>query len=277
VSALSVIEIGIDPTFELGPVTLAWHGITIAVGIVVGSLLAARYARQRGLVPGEVYNAVALIVLAGIIGARFFYLLLNDVGALLRPADWLGSNGFAIYGGLLFGAVAAAVYLRKARLSPRYLDAFAFGLLLGLAVGRIGDVINGEHYGPPSSVPWAIQNVHPDADVPSATVAYHSGGFYEVLLGLAILAVVLLLRDRLRRPTMLLWMVIALYGAGRFFMFFYRSDTDALAIGINAAQAVSLGFVVAAALGALWARRQYPSVDQSPTFTRAGTPAREAT
>jgi phosphatidylglycerol:prolipoprotein diacylglycerol transferase len=243
----AVIEIGIDPYLELGPLRLAWHGLMIAVGVAVGAWLAARYAREGGLDRERLYGAVLGLVLAGIAGAKLFWVLENDAAALVRPGDWFGARGFSIYGAILFGVPALALYLRRGRLSLRYLDAMAAGFPVGLAVGRIGDVINGEHYGPPSELPWAFRHTHPDADVPSALVAYHSGGFYEVVLGLTMLVVVWSLRRRFRRPAALFWTVIALYGAGRFVMFFWRSDSDTLALSLSTAQWTSLALVLVAA------------------------------
>jgi phosphatidylglycerol---prolipoprotein diacylglyceryl transferase len=243
----AVIEVGIDPYLELGPLRLAWHGLMIAVGLAVGAWLATRYARERGLDRERLTGAALILVLAGIAGAKLFWLLENDPAATVRPGEWIASRGFSIYGAILLGAVALALYLRRGRLSLRYLDAMAAGFPLGLAVGRIGDVINGEHHGPPSDQPWAFRHTHPDADVPSALVGYHSGGFYEVVLGLVMLAVVWPLRRRFRRPAALFWTVIALYGAGRFVMFFWRSDSDTLALSLSTAQWTSLALVAVAA------------------------------
>jgi phosphatidylglycerol:prolipoprotein diacylglycerol transferase len=120
----------------------------------------------------------------------------------------------------------------------------------------------GEHHGPPSSAPWAVRYTHPEAEVPSPAVAYHSGALYEILLALGILAVALLMRHRWRQPGLALCSVVALYGAGRFAMFFYRSDSQALAAGLNAAQWTSLALVASACLGAWLIRRQGSS--QSP-------------
>lgn len=228
----------------------------IAVGIVVGGWAGARYARERGLDPERLVTAVLVLALSGIVGARLFFLAVNDPLALVQPADWLGTRGFAFYGAIIFGTAATALYLRRAELGPRYLDAMAAGFPLGMAVGRIGDLINGEHYGPPTDAPWGIRYTHPNAEVPSPDVAFHSGGLYEIVLALAMLAIVWPLRHRFRRPTMLLWAVIGLYGAGRFVMFFYRSDTDPGVLGLNEAQLVSLGLVAVALIGATSAARR---------------------
>ena len=259
----AVITIDVNPMLELGPLTVAWHGIMIAVGIAAGGWLGATYARERGLEPEVVLNTVLVIAVAGILGARFLYLAQNDAGALLRPADWLGTRGFSFYGALTFGTAAVGVHLWRSRLSARYLDALAVGFPLGMAVGRIGDVINGEHYGPVSNLAWASRYTHPDAEVPSAAVAYHPGGLYELVLALVLLAVVWPLRHRLRRPAMLLWTVIALYSAGRFVMFFYRSDSQELALGLDETQWLSIGLVAIAALGAWWSARSSPG-DERP-------------
>ncbi|SEH16266.1 prolipoprotein diacylglyceryl transferase [Thermoleophilum album] len=251
---IAVITIGIDPTIELGPITLAWHGIGIAAGIAVGAVFARRYASERDLDREALLSAVIVIALAGIVGARLFFLLENDPGALLRPADWFGTNGFAFYGGMIFGTAAAALFLWRTRLGLRYLDAIAAGFPIGMAVGRVGDVINGEHYGPPSDLPWAVRNTHPDADVPSTAMAYHSGGLYEVVLALVMFAVIWPLRHRFQKQLTLLWTVVGAYGLGRFVMFFYRADSEDAALGLNGAQWTSVALVGIAAVGIAWAK-----------------------
>jgi phosphatidylglycerol:prolipoprotein diacylglycerol transferase len=245
----AVITIGIDPTIEIGPVTIAWHGLTIALGIVIGALAAAHDARRRGLDPGRLYTIGLIVVAGALVGGRIFYLLehgrLDDVDA------WLSSTGFTFYGGFIAAALGIAYYVRRERLSASYLDASAAGLPLGIAVGRIGDVINGEHYGPATNFFLGVRNTHPDALTPSAELAYHSGGLYEVLIGLAVFAIAWPLRKRLeRRPLALMWLVIGLFAAGRFFEFFLRSDSADLALGLETAQWTSLALLAVSAAGA---------------------------
>ena len=242
---VATITIGIDPTIELGPLTLAWHGLTIAIGIMVGGLVAGHRARRRGLETEPLQVMAIILVVSALVGSRIFYLA--EHGQLLEPSKWLGTHGFTFYGGLIAAALAIGAYVIRNRLSSAYLDAIAFGLPLGIAVGRIGDVINGEHYGPETTFFLGVRNSHPEADVPSHAVAYHSGGLYEVIIGAIVFAIVVALRHRIRRPTMMIWVVLGLLAAGRFIEFFARSDSATTALGLETAQWTSL-FLIAFAL-----------------------------
>jgi phosphatidylglycerol:prolipoprotein diacylglycerol transferase len=249
VAVPSVITIGIDPTIELGPVSLAWHGLMIAVGILVGGLVAAYDARRRGLEPARLYTIGVILAAGALVGGRAFYLLehgrLDDLGA------WFSSTGFTFYGGFIAAALGIVWYVLRERLSLSYLDVVAAGLPLGIAVGRIGDVINGEHYGPATEFFLGVRNTHSDALTPNPEVAYHSGGLYEVLLGLVVFAIAWPLRRRLERwPLALMWLVIGLFALGRFFEFFVRSDSEDLAVGLEVAQWTSLALLAVAAAGA---------------------------
>ena len=264
----AVITIGLDPEIDLGPLQLSWHGLMIALGVVAAGWLATVYARERGLERDRVIDLVVVVAVAGMVGARVFYLV--EHGDLFRPGEWLGTFGFSIYGAVILGPLAGAAYMRWRGLGMSYLDALAAGFPLGLLVGRIGDLINGEHYGSASDLPWAVRNSDPDALTPDPAVAYHSGGLYEMVLGAVMLAIVWPLRHRFERPGALFWAVIALYSAGRFAMFFYRSDSDEVALGLNSAQWTSLALFVVAAL-ALWftaSRRASEAHDVRPSAQR---------
>ncbi len=263
----SVITIGIDPTIEIGPITVAWHGLMIAVGILVGGLAAAYDARRRGLEPQRLYAIAMIVVVGALVGGRVFYLL--EQGRLDDPGAWFGTTGFTFYGGFIAAALGIAYYVRRERLSLAYLDAIAAGLPLGIAVGRMGDVINGEHYGPATDFFLGVRNSHPDALTPSAELAYHSGGLYEVLIGAIVFAIAWPLRKRLRRPTALMWLVVALLAVGRFFEFFVRSDSADLALGLEIAQWTSLAVLAVAAAGA-WLTLGHRLPRRPPPVTAAG-------
>jgi phosphatidylglycerol:prolipoprotein diacylglycerol transferase len=251
---IAVLRIDIDPFIHLGPVNIAWHGLMSAIGILVGLAIAVRYAKRKELDPDHLHSLVVWMMVAGIVGARLLFLLENDISYLLDPGAWFGSQGFSIYGAIIGAGLAAGALVIRRGLSLWYLDSIAAGFPLGMAIGRIGDLINGEHYGAASNLPWAIQYVHPAADVPSANVAYHAGGLYEVALALGIAVTIWLIRDHFRRPTELLWTVVGLYGAGRFVMFFYRVDSEPFLLGLDTSQWISLTLLVIAILG-LWVAR----------------------
>jgi phosphatidylglycerol:prolipoprotein diacylglycerol transferase len=263
----SVISIGIDPTIELGPITLAWHGLTIAIGIGIGGLAAASDAKRRGLDPERLYPMGLILVFAALIGGRAFFLI--ERGELTDPGAWFGSTGFTFYGGFIAAAVGIAVYVWRQRLDLSYLDAIAAGLPLGIAIGRIGDIINGEHYGDATDFFLGVQNTHPDALTPSPDIAYHSGGLYEVLLASIVFAIVWPLRKRITRPLALMWLVIGLFAVGRFFQFFVRSDSDDLALGLETAQWTSLALLAVAIVGAWWTLTREPAERSRPPHRRA--------
>lgn len=240
----AVITIGLAPTINLGPLQLSWHGLTIAIGILVGLLVARRRARASGLDPSPLEPIAGLLALSGIVGGRLFYVVEHG-GSLV------GSTGFTFDGGVVLAGLLIAAYVWRKGLSMRYLDVIAASLPLGIAVGRIGDVINGEHYGPRSDFLLAVRNANPGAHTPDPALAYQNGGLYEVLLALLIFAIAWPLRDRLRTPLTLTWLVMALFAIGRFLEFFLRSDSPSLALGLDNAQWTSL--VLLLLVAAAWA------------------------
>jgi phosphatidylglycerol---prolipoprotein diacylglyceryl transferase len=254
---VGVITIGIDPYIDIGPLRLAWHGVTIAIGILLGGLVAARYARERRLDVDPLYTLAVLLIVGGLVGGKLFYAVEHG-----DPGSLASTRGFTFNGGLILAAVLIAVHVRRTRLDRAYLDVVAVGLPLGVAVGRIGDVINGEHFGPPTDFFLAVRNTHPDASVPSPDVAYHSGGLYEMLIALAVFALVWGLRHRLTRTTLLTWLVLAAVAVGRFFEFFVRSDGTGELLGLVGAQWTSVVMLAVAALGAWLTTRR---ARQSPS------------
>jgi phosphatidylglycerol---prolipoprotein diacylglyceryl transferase len=240
--SLAVITIGIDPRLHLGPITIAWHGLTTAIGILIGGLVAARYSREVKLAIDPLYVIGGLLTLGGLVGGRLFYLA--EHGGTL-----LGSTGFTFDGGVILAALLIVGYVWRERLSARYLDAVAVGLPLGVAIGRIGDVINGEHYGPRSDFFLAVHNSNPDALTPNPHFAYVNGGLLELLLAALIFAVIWPLRHRLRHVGDAAWLVMALFAFGRFFEFFARSDSPSLALGLDNAQWTSLGLLAFSVIG----------------------------
>lgn len=266
------VTIGLSPTIDLGFATLAWHGVTIAVGLLLGLLLGERFARARGLEPTAILPMVVVATLSGLLGARLFYLAQEDPARLAEP--WAGANeGFAFYGTVILAIPAVALFLRMTRrpVLP-YLDVMALAFPFGMAVGRIGDLINGEHYGPPTDLPWAIAYSDSAAHVPETGVGYHSGALYEVVFVAALAAILLGVPRHLRRPGDVLWLVLGCYALGRLVIFFWVSDVGVVGLGLRQAQWTSLALILVAAAG--WVITRAPGlrregVDQSPSEAKA--------
>jgi phosphatidylglycerol:prolipoprotein diacylglycerol transferase len=84
--AAAVIEINVDPFIDVGPIEIAWHGLTTAFGILLAAFIAIRYARRRGMETEPLTTVLIWAALAGMVGAKLLFLIETDVGGLLDPA-----------------------------------------------------------------------------------------------------------------------------------------------------------------------------------------------
>jgi phosphatidylglycerol:prolipoprotein diacylglycerol transferase len=164
---LLTIEIPWSPTIAtLGGFVLTWHGLFTALGILAGVQLALRMARVVRYDPDQAYTLALVGVPSGIIGARLLFIVEHwdfyrgDVGQILA----LNQGGISVWGAVLGGVLGSWLFAlwRKYPIG-RGLDISAFGFLAGLAIGRLGDLVNGEHLGRATDVPWAVVYTHPES------------------------------------------------------------------------------------------------------------------
>ncbi len=149
----------------------------------------------------------------------------------------------------MFGAILGAyVWARRGHFSFwKVIDAGGAAAMIGLAIGRIGDVINGEHHGTPTTLPWGVQYVNPDTLGEPGKVV-HPEVAYEMLLTLGLLALILPFHQRLKAklPNGVLGLIyLGLYGIGRFWLSYFRTD-PAIIFGLRQAQLASLAMAVIA-------------------------------
>lgn len=249
-----MIEINIDPTmFTLGPVAITWHGFFSAVGLFIGVWVAARLAPSVGMKADDVYNGAPWAVVGGIIGARLFHVVDRWEYYSQHPTQiiMITEGGIAIYGAVVGGILAGYLYARFAKLPvPWFADAAAVGLILGQGIGRIGDVINGEHWGRPTDVPWAVVYTHPQT-LGQIGVPVHLAVGYEMVLDLAVFGLLLALWRKLPGGV-IFWLYIALYSAIRLGTGFYRIDAAPWVFGLSQHQLLGiLGIVIGLPL-AVW-------------------------
>ncbi len=263
-----VIEIPWDPNIvTIGGFLLSWHGLFTAIGILAGVQLALRMARVVGYDEDDAYTLALVGVPSGIVGARLLYVWERGNWS---PGEIIAINegGISIWGAIL-GGVAGAFAFAVWRRYPigRGLDIAAFGLILGQAVGRLGDLVNGEHLARPTGLPWGVIYTDPDSSAwaYSATVgAHHPATSYELLGDLVILGVlfVVLFRVFRRRPGLTFFVYLVSYAVMRFFLTYLRIDSSEL-LGLRVPQVVSL-IVVIAAIAGVWYFLRQPAEPEPP-------------
>ncbi len=285
-----VIKIGIDPEiFEIVGLEITWHGLFTALGVVVGVFMAAFLARRAGIDEDTIYNMALFLVIGGIIGARALYVLEHFGDFQDDPAEVFAiqTGGISIYGALFGGTLGAVAYAAWRRL-PRWgamADAAAIGAILGMAVGRVGCLINGDIFG--RATDWSIGVVYTHSDSPAhyvySGVAQHPVTAYEIAGDLAIFALLLfVLRRVFKRDGMIFFAWVFLYAALRFGVSFLRgSDIDGVWVGddlvaggLRTAQLIALAMMVLAPLaGAYILTRRAPARAERRRLARAEGPA----
>lgn len=261
----------IDPVaLEIGPLQLHWYGIIIASAVLIAALLGARVAVWLGENPEDGWSMLLPVVILAVIGARIYHVvhLWEDFYSANPAAIFqIWNGGIGIPGAVAGGAAAILLYTRSRGLNTaRWLDIFSPALLLGQAIGRLGNFVNQELYGPPTSLcgvdfppclpfgvqiseahragtPWTIDQF------PVETTQFVPLFAYEAVLNL-IGMVVLIVVVRRFAPRLfagdLALMYIMWYGSVRALLENYRTDNWVIA-GVPTAMWVGIiGFVLAA-------------------------------
>lgn len=242
----------IDPVaIELGPLKIRWYGISYVIGILVGWwLLNRRAVRHPGWTKDQVADMVFYSVIGVIIGGRLGSVLFYNLPYYLdHPIAIFNitQGGMSFHGGLLGVLVGLWFFGRKTGKGFFMVSDFLAPVVpIGLGCGRIGNFINGELWGGPSNLPWAM--VFPDPR--AGNIARHPSQLYEALLEGLVLFIVLWLYSAKPRPTMSVSGLFLLgYGVFRFAVEFVR-EPDAhigyLAWGwLTMGQALSAPMIVA--------------------------------
>ncbi len=243
-----------------------WYGILVTIGIAVGALWGAREASKRGLNVDEFFNGLILVVFSGYFFARLTYVLLEvldgngDQFSSFLDVINIRQGGINILGGFIGAALVGYLYLRWRRLDFwKYADVAGPSLLIAQAIGRFGNFINQELYGPPTDLPWGIlidaQNRLPQfADLTQFPVEtrFHPTFLYESLLlflGFIILATLSSKYRDVWNSGVIFGLFMMWWGGGRFVVEFFRPDQATVGDSIiTFSMIMSLGLVVAGLL-----------------------------
>ncbi|MCS7221387.1 MAG: prolipoprotein diacylglyceryl transferase [Anaerolineae bacterium] len=256
---------------RIGPFTVQWYGLLIVIGAVLAAFVASREAFRRGEDPERAWDVLVWCLVFGIIGARLYHVFSRPAGGFAGwdyyrqyPLDiiafWKGGfRGLGIYGGVIGGVLGLFLYTRRHRLSfRRWLDIVTPGLLLAQAIGRWGNFINQELYGPPMQhpMPWGLKidaqhrfGEYMDLQrYPVETTRFHPTFLYESLWNLAGFALLLWASRRFAprlRDGDLFFLYMVWYPFGRFWIEMLRPDAWTIG-GMAAAQWIALASILAA-------------------------------
>ena len=255
---------------NLGPVSIYWYGLLIATGIMLGARVAAFLAEDAGENPETVWDMLMIVVLIALVGARLYHVFSSPQGGMLgwdyykkyplqAFAIWHG--GLGIYGALAGGALGVFLFCHFRKLNVlRWLGFAAPGAAIGQSIGRWGNYMNRELYGPPTTLPWGL-DIPPQYRIPPftdlaqypATTRFHPVFLYESLATFALCVLLILVatrfRDRVRngdglRNGDLLFGYLAGYAVIRFFIEYLRPDAWMMG-ALAAAQVFAIGLFVA--------------------------------
>lgn len=249
---------------QLGPFSIYWYGVIIALGLFLGLYLATREADRLGLKKDYFIDLVVIATPVAIIFARIYYVIfewdLYRDGPLWKMiAVWEG--GIAIHGALIGAVLTAILYARYKNISFFQLaDIAAPSIILGQAIGRWGNFMNQEAHGGPISQ-TTYENFHqylPDFIMNQMCIdgmMYHPTFLYESVWNFIVFGFLLLLRkyNPLRGEVFLSYVI--LYSIGRIFIEAMR--TDSLWLGpIKQAQFFSLILIVGALIIIIYRRKK---------------------
>jgi prolipoprotein diacylglyceryl transferase len=249
---------------QLGPITIRYYGLMYVIAIVIGLLLLLSEVKRKKLplLTEDVFDLLLWTIPSAILGARIYYVAFQWQyyrHHLLEIIE-IWKAGLAIHGGIIAGTLAVYVFARLKKVSFWALtDAVVPTLILGQAIGRIGNLMNGDAYGLPTHLPWGLR-FPPDSPAGMAYpgLATHPSMIYEMILNLAIFFYLWWVRKKGYRDGFSTVMYFILYSLGRSVVSFTRADS--LWLGpIRAAHVISVVLILAS-LGILLRRRLYERV-----------------
>jgi prolipoprotein diacylglyceryl transferase len=213
----------------LGPLTIHYYALTAIAGILVGGWIIYVRWRARGGDPDLVFEVGLWAVLAGLVGGRVYFDITtpDQMGHQWYAPVAIWQGGLGIWGAVLFGAVAGAIVVRRRGASVGvFLDVAAPAILVGQAIGRLGNYFNQELFGGPTSLPWGL-HVDP-AFRPAHYAAFTSFQptfLYEILWNVGLAGLLILIERRVRiRPPGLFALYVCLYCLGRIWWELMRVD-----------------------------------------------------
>lgn len=227
--------------FKIGPVTIYGYGLMIAIGVIAAYFCAAHLAKKKGLDHNPIIDILIIGVVSGFIGAKLLYFITILDKIIADPSRLLDvASGFVVYGGIIAGIGAAALYCKIKKLKfLNYLDCAAPAIALAQGFGRIGCFLAGCCYGVEMNSPISITFTHSDIapnNVPLFPSQLASSAFDFLNFG-----VLYFLARRSKEPGKVGAFYLLFYSVGRFIIEFFRGDIDRGSVGaLSTSQFISI-------------------------------------
>ena len=254
--------------------SIAFYGIIIGIGMLLGITLAARDAERRGIGEDTIYDFALLGIVCGVIGARLYYVFFrwdNYRGNLLEILN-LRAGGLAIYGGVIGGILSLMFYCKRKKQNFLNLaDSLILGVLVGQILGRWGNFFNAEAFGRYTDSLFAMQlrrDIVNPIMINSALLQHlvrvngvdyiqvHPTFLYESVWNLCLLLFLLWYRPKKRFTGEMFFLYLGGYGLGRVWIEGLRTDSLLVpGTGIAVSQALAGVCVLVALLCILAGRR----------------------
>jgi phosphatidylglycerol---prolipoprotein diacylglyceryl transferase len=236
--------------FSIGSFYLPTYGVLVALGFLVGLSVTVKLARKSSLDADKVTNLAVYVALAGLIGAKL----------LMIAFDWPDIQVFSLatmqaagvfQGGLILALITAYFYIRHNQLPVLGVaDAFAPGVAIGHAIGRLGCFAAGCCWGKECHYPWAVTFKNPEANgltgVP-LNVPLHPAQLYESITETLLFAFLYWRYQRAHTPGQIIGLYLVISSIIRFLIEFERFHEQALPFGLplSITQWIAVGLAIA--------------------------------
>ena len=250
--------------FHLGRFSLPTYGFLVSLGVLIGLWISVRNSQREGINPEKAWNFGILVVLCGILGSKILYILVDLSYYTSHPREIFSLStlqaGGVFSGGLIAALIAAAWYIRKNQLPAlTTCDAFAPGLALGHAIGRVGCFSAGCCWGKPTNHFWGVTFTNPLAQQWVGTPlgqALEPTQLFEAAVELANFLLLMWLFKRKKFDGQVFGAYLFLYGFARYFLEFLRDDPgrgEVFGGMMTGTQLIAILLVIGG--GILWLRR----------------------